>query len=187
VLLCGVVIDEPGAGQTGGIAAAPCFRKIVGQIVSNPHLEYAEKMLDIRDTLHARDSAKVCRIPLVCGLTTAKAVELLVSKKIPYEIQGKGSHVVYQSMQAGSILSDARNLVLHAGHAASESAPPDLAGGTRVPDCLGRDMRDAVQMIMQNGLTPYAVGAGTVRMQNPGVGAMVHTTEICTLICSFDG
>jgi cell division protein FtsI/penicillin-binding protein 2 len=45
VLLCGVMIDEPSAGETGGLAAAPAFKKIITQIITNPDLDYAERIL----------------------------------------------------------------------------------------------------------------------------------------------
>jgi membrane peptidoglycan carboxypeptidase len=45
ILLCAIVVDEPSAGQNGGEAAAPAFQRIVTQIISNPELDYSERIL----------------------------------------------------------------------------------------------------------------------------------------------
>lgn len=44
-LVCGVLIDEPLAGESGGIAAAPAFKKIITQILTHPNLTYADRIL----------------------------------------------------------------------------------------------------------------------------------------------
>jgi len=44
-LVCGVLIDEPSAGESGGVAAAPAFKKIITQILTHPNLTYADRIL----------------------------------------------------------------------------------------------------------------------------------------------
>ncbi|MBD3322649.1 MAG: hypothetical protein GF350_16225, partial [Chitinivibrionales bacterium] len=45
-ILCAVLLDEPENGESGGLAAAPVFRKVIGQVISHPKLNYAEKILN---------------------------------------------------------------------------------------------------------------------------------------------
>jgi membrane peptidoglycan carboxypeptidase len=59
--------------------------------------------------------------------------------------------------------------------------------GRMVPDCVGRDARDAVNLINARGMVPYLVGSGIVRRQNPSAGSTVSAAQPCTLVCSFGG
>lgn len=61
------------------------------------------------------------------------------------------------------------------------------AAATQLPNCIGKDLRDAVNLINKTGLRPFAVGAGRVKKQFPAAGTTIHATEICTLYCSFEG
>lgn len=56
-----------------------------------------------------------------------------------------------------------------------------------IPDCRGKDVRDAVNLISRFGLVPFVVGAGTVQRQSPPAGTMTATAQPCTLICAFGG
>lgn len=62
-----------------------------------------------------------------------------------------------------------------------------FAAATQLPDCIGKDLRDAVNLINKSGLRPFAVGSGRVKRQFPAAGTAIHTAEICTLYCSFEG
>jgi membrane peptidoglycan carboxypeptidase len=59
--------------------------------------------------------------------------------------------------------------------------------GWMIPDCVGRDVRDAVNLINLRGLVPCVVGAGIVRRQSLPAGNLTTTATICTLVCSFGG
>jgi cell division protein FtsI/penicillin-binding protein 2 len=188
VILCAVLIDEPRAGHTGGTAAAPCFRNIVRQIISHPDLEFAGRILGAADTGGVPRPAEPLRVPQVCGLTVRESKKLLAACKVPFTVQGTGTHVVYQSCKAGGELAGGLPLVLHVGVPAPDSASaPAAAGNVRVPDCLGKDLREAVETVLRSGLTPYTVGWGMVRLQSPGVGELLKKAEACTLVCSLRG
>jgi cell division protein FtsI (penicillin-binding protein 3) len=182
LLLCAVVIDEPLRGETGGFAAAPAFQKIMSQIISHPQLEFAEKMLG--HTKLAREAAAVAPIPVpdLNGMASEKAESFLKSENIPYEcIGGKGT-VAFQEPPCGGLLSKDKKLVLYTSVPGTAQRGQD---NIAVPNCLGKDLRDAVNAMNLKGLTPYVLGAGTVIRQNPSVGNFVHNAEPCTLVCSF--
>jgi cell division protein FtsI/penicillin-binding protein 2 len=56
-----------------------------------------------------------------------------------------------------------------------------------VPDCRGRDARDAVGLMSIHGLVPFVIGAGVVQQQSPPAGSLRTAAHACTLICSFGG
>jgi len=56
-----------------------------------------------------------------------------------------------------------------------------------VPDCVGKDARDAVNLMNLRGLVPFVVGAGIVRRQSLPAGDLTSTVKACTLVCLFGG
>ncbi len=60
-------------------------------------------------------------------------------------------------------------------------------GNNGLPDCTGRDLRDAVNMINGSGYTPFAVGFGVVERQQPPAGTKVEPAAACTLFCTVKG
>ena len=64
----------------------------------------------------------------------------------------------------------------------------DAAASSRtVPNCIGKDARDAVNMLNLRGLVPHVIGAGMVRRQLPPAGSLTTAAQACTLVCSFGG
>ena len=69
-----------------------------------------------------------------------------------------------------------------------DSAGVNNRSGMRsVPDCRGRDARDAVNLINLHGLVPFVIGAGVVQRQWPPAGSLTTTAHACTLVCLFGG
>ena len=181
LLLGAVVIDEPANAEMGGSAAAPVFQKIMSQIISHPQLEYAEKILGRGSQPLACDSGKCRTAPELQGMPMDKAVGLLASERLPYELIGdKMGTVAYQIPQAGTGLGPDRKMRIY-----SRPAPSSETGGVVVPQCIGKDMRDAVNALNLKGLTPCARGCGIVHEQSLRPGAVVKPAQPCTLFCSF--
>jgi cell division protein FtsI/penicillin-binding protein 2 len=61
-----------------------------------------------------------------------------------------------------------------------------VAGG-HMPNCIGKDARDAVNIVNRLGLMPYVIGAGMVRRQQPPAGSLTSSAPACTLFCSWEG
>lgn len=177
-LLCSVLIDEPAGGEMGGVAAAPAFHKIMSQVISHPELEFAEKILKKNTIASSQEKKKEIRTPALYGLTKDSAARILDRSGLKYQCVGTGSHVVYQSPLAGTHSEKSRVLTLYFDSRNAEST---------VPDCVGKDLRDAINLVNLKGLTPYIVGFGKVRKQFPEGGSLIQPAEICTLICSSEG
>jgi hypothetical protein len=186
-LLCAVLIDEPLHGEMGGTAAAPAFAKIMGQIISHPQLQYAERMLCGSGPATGAGSdadsgicvPQVC-VPQLCGMPVLRALSLLAGEHIPYEVIGTGEKIDNQEPGAGSTLNTGARMALYTSQAA-----PSAARGVFMPDCRGKELRDAVNDVNLRGLVPYAVGAGFVTRQCPPYGNIIRHAETCTLFCSF--
>jgi cell division protein FtsI/penicillin-binding protein 2 len=179
LLLCGVVIDEPAGGEMGGAAAAPVFRNILTQIISHPDLEFAQKILKNKP-VPVPDKNRHQRLPVLCGKTRREAESLLDSLNIKYEFSGNGNHVVFHLPAEGYFIDKSEKLVLYT----DKQKPQD--GQMKVPDCIGKDLRDAINLISIEGFKPFAIGCGIVKKQTPIGGSVVRSTEICTLYCSFE-
>jgi len=175
-LLCGIVIDEPAGGEMGGVAAAPAFNKIMTQIISHPELHFAERILD-RSKKAARNNE--INIPSVCGMTKESAAKILDKIKMKYQFAGSGSRISYQTPRAGVKSDKTRILTLYFDNGSAENL--------EVPDCVGKDLRDAINIVNLKGLTPYIVGFGKVQKQLPACGTLIHPAEACTLFCSTEG
>jgi len=194
VLVCGVVIDEPEYGAGGGAVAAPAFKQILRQVVSHPDLEFAEKLINTgvpdsverkRNTIIAESGNKT---PDLCGMERTKAARFLSSEDIPFEIIGMDKWIAYQTPLGGTECVHDTKLILYTGNSSQKKAGSAVTGKRiRVPNCVGKDLRDAVNALNLKGIIPYVRGAGVVVQQEPSFGTIVQSSVICTLVCTFEG
>ncbi len=193
-LVCGIVIDEPLNGGGGGAVAAPAFKQIVHQIISHPDLAFAEKLIrtnqadsiagPIKNLMTESDQ----KIPDLCGMDRSQVSRFCTAEKIPFEVIGTGRRIAFQSPPGGMPYGPAARLILYTSEdEQSTEKRADTHESVRIPNCVGKDLRDAVNALNLKGLVPYVKGSGVVRQQAPAVGVVVQSTEICTLVCSFEG
>lgn len=194
VLLCGVVIDEPANGEGGGATAGPAFKQILKQVISHPHLEYAEKLInaDSFDSCNYQEEDKRYtpqkRLPNMCGMVRAPVASFLASEDIPFEIIGTGNRIAYQAPLAGKMFTNDTKLILYTSEGVgNEIDTNSVIRQVRIPKCIGKDLRDAINALNLKGLVPYIKGAGVVRNQKPAFGVIVQSSVTCTLVCSFEG
>ena len=181
LILCAVMIDEPLNGETGGIAAAPAFKKIVSQIISHPQLEFAEKIFGNKSDNIKASTTDVTFVPDLKGINCQKAIEICKSENIPYKLIGdKQGEILYQEPDAGKCLSENSKLILYT------LSNDSINKNVEVPNCVGRDLRDAINMLNLKEIIPYVKGAGIVKNQNPMAGCFIRKAEVCTLFCEFE-
>lgn len=179
-ILCGVVIDEPAAGETGGGAvAAPAFQKIMAQILSHPELEFAQKVLPKQSDLN-RIQNRHLRVRDYVGRTRSSVVQELDSLYIPYNFSGCGDTIHYQTPAAGTLVGGSGDMLFFTADC-DEQEDSVL---TVVPDCVGKDLRDAFNILNLNGISAYAVGSGFVKRQVPSPGEVLEPLQPCTLFCT---
>jgi len=183
VLLCGVVIDEPSSGATGGgVTAAPAFRKIMTQVLSHPELEFSERVLGKPVAPAVTDSQNnSARLPDFSGQTKNSVSVQLDSLNITFQFVGEGDAVRHQIPAAGSLIGrKITEVVLFTGEQGI------IADSTVrvVPDCVGKDLRDAFNILNTSGIPVYAHGSGVVTRQSIAAGKIVSSSQICTLFAS---
>lgn len=186
VLLCGVVIDEPGGGVTGGGAvAAPAFRKIMSQVLAHPELDFSEKVLKKPAAAKVENSEiNLTRIPDFFGGGRGSVSRQLDSLNIAFRFEGRGDIVRHQTPAAGSLLrSKAGEVVLFTEEQRT------IADSTIrvVPDAVGKDLRDAFNIFNSNGIPVHVVGSGFVRRQSITPGKIVSASQVCTLFSARAG
>jgi cell division protein FtsI/penicillin-binding protein 2 len=161
-LVCGVVIDEPAEGQGGGVVAAPAFKKIMAQILSNPDLQYAEAIIDASTPRPAS------------GGNTAAATATAKRR------QTDASTVLSLATRS----SRTREGVQEDGIRRVQRPDKDSVSVVEMPDCIGKSVRNSVNEINIRGLVPFLSGTGAhVVRQIPSPGQAIQKTSICTLYC----
>ncbi|MFP4012867.1 MAG: penicillin-binding transpeptidase domain-containing protein [Chitinispirillaceae bacterium] len=180
-ILCGVVIDEPAVEETGGGAvAAPAFQKIMAQILSHPELEFAQKVLPKRSNLNRVQNSHL-RVSDYVGRTRGSVVQELDSLNIPYRFSGCGDTIHYQTPAAGTFVIDSDDVLLFTADCDEQKDSVSAV----VPDCVGKDLRDAFNILNLNGIPAYAVGSGgIVKRQEPSAGKVLQPLQPCTLFCT---
>jgi cell division protein FtsI (penicillin-binding protein 3) len=183
-LVCGIVVDDPDTARAGGLSAAPAFRQVVRQLVSNPDLRYAERILSdsSRQSLQRTPSAQAT-VPAVCGMSVGEAREKLQALGVLFDVIGTADTVRYQSPAWGRLPSTGMRVKLYADESVRVGGVD--APRVAVPDCRGADLREAISMLNVRGIMPYVIGAGVVRGQRPGAGALLRQAEPCSLFCSY--
>ncbi len=181
VLLCGVLIDEPAGGEMGGAAAAPAFRKIMNQIITNPGQQYARTFLTNAPAASEAEKS----IPYIVGSYVGQDIgsirQRLDSLGISLSEVGEGQMVVYQSPAAGTqIKSDASVIVFLNRESSYESEELKT-----VPDLFGKDVRDAFNVLNFKGMNPVIIGSGRVKRQIPAPGRRVDSAQPCTLYSAY--
>lgn len=179
-LLCAVIINGPAHGETGGMAAAPVFRNIMSQIISHPQLEYAEKILH-HSSSGTQTAAPIAihgtRVPDVCGMTVIAAKNKLASVGITVECGGgEQEKITYQSPAAGTVADSSVTVMLYTRSRQAVST---------MPGCIGKDLRDALNVLSIQGALSYVYGFGVVERQAPAAGSAVRAAVPCTLWCAL--
>jgi len=167
-LLCGVVFDEPAGRETGGVAAAPAFKRIMEMVIAHPDLEYLKPATATGNIAGSRRTV----VPEVGGLTRRGAAARLDSAKFTYTFAGDGDIVRHQAPPAGSIMRG--GVVLYTDFTADSAA-------RIVPNGVGKDMRDAFNLFNASGIPVYAVGSGFVTRQSIAPGEKAASSAVCTL------
>ncbi len=155
-LVCGVIIDEPANAEGGGTVAAPAFREIMEQIISNPQLQYAQLLLNAtKDSVGMRGSSGKKH-----SRDSSAAFALMRHMYKKHQSDGKKvQQVVAQRSRETSAVE--------------------------MPDCIGKSTRESVNEISMRGCIPVVVGAGSrILAQYPPPGDVTQKAAVCTLYCA---
>ncbi|ERP31202.1 penicillin-binding protein [Chitinivibrio alkaliphilus] len=172
-LVAAVVVDEPKDAKGGGAVAAPAVADIFTRIAHSPNLDYG--LRDWDDATASVAPRSVRTYPDLQDKTRSEAVSACLEKEISFEFVGNGEFVVNQTPKAGSRIIDNSPVLLFTSTSLEDT---DIQV---MPNCVGRSMKDAINTLSLEGITPYFSGRGTVVAQSPTAGEVIQGAPVCTL------
>jgi cell division protein FtsI/penicillin-binding protein 2 len=182
-LLCGILIDEPQGWTGGGAVAAPAFRKIVMQALAHPELEFSSKILRRPVVVQDMQNRQI-KVPDFTGQRRNSVTRGLDSISVAFRFVGDGDVIRHQMPAAGSVMArSAGEMILF-----TDEQEFDVENSVRVvPNSVGKDLRDAFNLLNANGIPVYAIGSGAVKRQSIAPGEILLTAQVCTLYASYRG
>jgi len=175
-----VSVYDPQVGRFGGPVAGAAVAQIMKNIVASPSVSIGKDIRLYRDTTevaaaHSNERQKEIRVfPNLTGLDLRTARRISSESRIDFEIMGTGNVVLSQSPVGGIEIGNYPRLVLF-----TDSLETQIT----MPNFVGVNVRDAIEMLRQRGITPTYVeqGIGRVRRQYPTVGTFWQEGSPCSL------
>jgi cell division protein FtsI/penicillin-binding protein 2 len=171
--VCLILLDEPKTSIYGGYVAGPVFRNISRRIIGLDH--------DLHRSINM-DSEPVywTEVPSVKGMTLAEASIQLGNRNLDFTKTGNGSRVTSQHPEPGVRIDIGEKITL--AFETAESGMSDNEGRhTIIPDVRGMSMRQAIQLLRENGLDVQRTGSGTVHAQFPAAGETMQKGRPVTI------
>ena len=176
VLVCVVSIDDPAIGKYGGPVAGAAVARILKNIVASPTISIGKDMrLYIENVSDTTVQVTQTRIyPNFNGLNVKVARKICNDSKIDFDIYGTGNIIIRQNPAANSEIRDYAKVALY-----TDSLDNEII----MPNCIGINIRDAINMLQQRNITPSYVGEGIgkVKKQYPTVGTVWDDNLPCSL------
>ncbi|MDR0304218.1 MAG: PASTA domain-containing protein [Chitinispirillales bacterium] len=175
-LVCCVSIDDPEKGKYGGPVAGAAVAKILKNIVASPSVSIGK---DIRlytetanDTVTQVNPTK--KYPNFNGLNIKTARKICNDSKIDYDIYGTGNIIIRQIPAADSEIRNYAKVALY-----TDSFENEII----MPNCVGINIKDAINMLQQRNIEPSYIenGIGRVKRQHPTVGTVLDVNSTCSL------
>lgn len=171
--VCLILLDEPKTSIYGGYVAGPVFRNISRRIIGLDH--------ELHRSIN-RDQEPVywTEVPSLKGLTLAEATVMLENRNIDFDIDGRGTRVTRQEPDPGTRIENGDKVVV-----ALEITEPGESLNTEthslIPDVRGMSMRQAIQLLHENGYQVQRTGSGTVYAQFPLAGEVMQKGRPVTI------
>ena len=147
-VVCLLLLDEPGAGATGGGAiAAPAVGRIIEDVL--PYLGYEPQY-----TEETEQDISVS-VPKIVGLSVQAATDKLNQIGISISIKGNGSTVTKQIPEAGTRLHKGSVVIAY-------TQEEENSGTTEVPSVVGMTYENAMKAMENAGLV--------MEVDSPGSG-----------------
>ncbi|HDL18060.1 MAG TPA: PASTA domain-containing protein [Bacteroidetes bacterium] len=170
-LVCLVMVDEPQSRyKYGSQSAAPIFRNIIRRV-----LDTGVEPRQTRPS-YVKNHRKI-RVPDVTELNYYQAKEILTNLAFQVRSEGSGGYVVSQNPKPGNLLDSDEVIMLNLSG--------EIAKNTRrekVPNVVGKSIRDAIQILTQAGYDPVLSGSGYVIKQQPKANSRAKDFK-CKIVC----
>ena len=175
-----VTIDDPREGLFGGVVAATAVAKMLTNIVASPKINIGKEINLFKDSAVEIAAPSVVErrvIPNFVKLDLRTARRIANEMRIETEVLGNGQTVISQSPRAGTEIGNFAKITLRTD---SLSLRDEI---WTMPNLVGTNVADAIDMLQQRGITPVFVedGVGRIRRQHPTVGTVLEGNVNCSL------
>jgi len=173
-IACLVIVDSSRGVYYGSQIAAPVFRNIINRTLNLGGPSW-ETMVARFDTIEA---VKTVEVPDMKGHPVKEVLEQFRILGLKIEVFGDSTIVKHQIPLGGARLNPGSVVTLY-----TDSYSTDRTGQIKVPDLVGKSMREAVQNLVQVNLQVAVSGSGIVTAQNPRPGTFVTQGAVCVILC----
>ena len=169
--LVAIIVDEPNGKHTGGLVAAPVFRRVAKRILG---LKPEIRMQQTNSTNDKHGSS--VRVPDITMLKKDEARRKLEDCGLSVRFHGKGTITLDQVPFPGMLSTVGVTVETTLGQAGQQQG-----GGVVVPVFANLSLRDAILKATEAGLTVKITGFGRVVRQSIPSGSRVPVGEVCKL------
>ena len=174
-IVCLVMLDNPRArSYYGGETSGPIFRAIAERIIHSSW-RFSHPLM----TQEPNTQVNAITIPDVRTLDATIAQKILESHGLAVKTFGKGTVVIRQSPEPGTIAQhgDGVTLVMNDEHR------PQRDGSIAVPDVRGLSLRRAINLLVTDDFDIQIQGSGIVVRQYPSAGKIVSPGSTLKIEC----
>lgn len=165
-----IIVDDPKIDSyvQGSGVATPAFREIMEKSLRYLGIE-SEKDQPAVNTVKISSPLPSLTVPKIVDMDPLRAVEVLESRGLKYEVLGAGTKVIAQFPEARTEIGSEQRILL-----LTEEKSPDL-----LPDLTGLSLRDAMEICTYLDIEVRVNGAGYVvsqYWQHGSEGAVLQLT-----------
>jgi len=172
-LVCLVVVDEPDYQyKYGQQSAAPIFREIILKVQDS----IQEPQKGVKKVSNPQNNDSKIRVPNIVGIDLQEAKTILTNQ-FKIRTEGDGSFVRNQLPNPGTLLNSGEVVKLVLG---AKSKKSKLA--SKVPNVVGKSIREAIEILTQAGFDPVPKGSGYVIKQTPKPNTNSYNRQ-CQIVC----
>ncbi|WP_093687471.1 stage V sporulation protein D [Sporolituus thermophilus] len=166
-----VIIDEPVGLYYGGQIAAPVFAAVMKDVL--PYLKVAPQA-SASGGAESKEAHIV--VPSVINLPIADAIQALQKAGLASRIEEAGERIADQIPKPGSRVPKNSTILLYT------QTPRYIEGEVTVPDCTGKSLIEATNLLAELGLSIKPNGYGTKALrQDPAPGSKVVVGSVVTI------
>jgi stage V sporulation protein D (sporulation-specific penicillin-binding protein) len=166
------ILDRPSVYTEGSTSAAPMLKGLLENIIKYLGIQKTE---NVDESVNAEKGTVV--LDDLTQYTTNEAITYMDMKNLNYQIVGEGSVVTSSAPHAGTEVEEGSTIIMYVTKGENDD------NMTQTPSVLGLTYDEAVQEIMNSGLSAVVEGdeKGVVVNQNPKKGEYVVKGSDVTL------
>ncbi len=167
-----VMLDEPYPVHSGGMVAAPTFKRILERVLKIYERTYEPTPPTLAANIQTEKIDRVSTIPQLTGRNVDTAARILSAKNLTYRFRGAGNIVAQQTLDAekSTVVLNLTSLALNSDYAT-------------MPNVVGFSVRRAVAALSLRGINAKVIGGGQVVGQAPEQDSKIRVRAQALLEC----